>query len=81
MHYGSYAFSKDRRSPTILTKNPNHRIGQRMNFSAVRITIKIFILPVAIRLKLKTRMNLWFRLMWRKLTDCTTAMIRMKFKS
>lgn len=40
MHYGSYAFSKDRRSATILPKDPNKKIGQRDNFSKVQI-IKI----------------------------------------
>jgi hypothetical protein len=35
MHYGAYAFSKDRKMPTILPKNPNHKIGQRTNFSTV----------------------------------------------
>lgn len=36
MHYGSYAFSKDRRMPTILPKDPNRSIGQRNGFSEVR---------------------------------------------
>ncbi|XP_021955270.1 zinc metalloproteinase nas-15 [Folsomia candida] len=37
MHYGSYAFSKDRRSATILPKDPNKKIGQRDNFSKIDI--------------------------------------------
>jgi len=35
MHYGSYSFSKDRKSATILPKDPNKKIGQRNDFSKV----------------------------------------------
>ena len=35
LHYGPYAFAKDRRYPTILPKNPNDKMGQRNAFSPV----------------------------------------------
>ncbi|XP_063233842.1 zinc metalloproteinase nas-4-like [Bacillus rossius redtenbacheri] len=37
MHYGMFAFSKDRRSPTILPKRPNTPLGQRRGFSEADI--------------------------------------------
>ncbi|CAG7700787.1 unnamed protein product [Allacma fusca] len=40
MHYGAYAFSRDRRYPTIVPKTPNRYMGQRDGFSAKDI-IKI----------------------------------------
>ena len=36
MHYGPYAFAKDRRYPTLLPINPNDKMGQRDGFSPVR---------------------------------------------
>jgi Astacin (Peptidase family M12A) len=39
MHYGPYAFAKDRRYPTILPKIPNDRMGQRDGFSPVRYSL------------------------------------------
>jgi len=36
LHYGPYAFSKDRRYATIIPKVPNDKMGQRNTFSPVR---------------------------------------------
>lgn len=37
LHYGPYAFSKNKKSPTIIPKNPNDKMGQRDGLSKVDI--------------------------------------------
>ncbi len=41
LHYGPYAFAKDKRYPTILPKNPNDKMGQRNNFSPVSYCLSL----------------------------------------
>ena len=37
MHYGAYAFAKNRYKPTIIARNGNGELGQRKGFSKVAL--------------------------------------------
>ena len=48
MHYGAYAFAKNRYKPTIIARNGNGELGQRKGFSKVALISLIPLYFIAI---------------------------------